>query len=753
MGYPPGGRGYRVRDIKTNHFYHTTNVVFDENIPYRPAHSVPSSPTDYSSLPFLPSVLKNSASKSFPPSSSSASNSGPELSASPIPAPSPSLEFSPPFHLEPPTASPPPAPSRLPPRSSSRERRPTEKGALQAKLIQAQKEHLQKVRERSRERSSERSASTLVLDDENPFANLCHNGVFDTTVSSVDSAYSAASLDVEEYLARDIDITCEAALLSVRSDARRNPRSPGYDLAIPPATYEEAMLRSDAHEWQKVVDAELAMLKSMGVYVDEELPAGRKAIGNRWVFEFKIPEDGSPPIYKGRLVAHGFSQIPFVDYGPTFAPVAKSVSVRVIAVYSAAQGWHLDCFDATRAFLWGDLSEVIFMRRPKGYSGGTQSGVWRLKKSLYGLKQASRVWYRLFRSVLERLGFVRSEFDHAVFIFRRSWNDDRVHCLLAIHVDDGIAGCNSKVFLTFIKGEIGKAFGIKDLGPVKTFLGVQFERNLVTRELWIHQEAYIDALLEEYGLVGCNPVSTPLDAIHPFGRPTDVYPDVPNLTQSFQRLLGSILFLQRFSRADISDAVLLLSHHCSKPLLRHYAAAKRLLRYLSGTRSLRLHYGGVDKDRALAGFTDADWAGDKLTRTSVSGFVWFLAGGPISWSSKSQTCVATSSTESEYVALTCAIQEGLWLRTSLSQLHIPTPSSLVISTDNEGARSLSENDSSHSKAKHIDIRYHFIRSHVESGTVSVVHTPGVSNPADILTKPLSRGKFVDGVQRLGFVVR
>jgi hypothetical protein len=152
-----------------------------------------------------------------------------------------------------------------------------------------------------------------------------------------------------------------------RSDVSRNPSSAGYDMAIPPANHREAMLRTDAKEWKRVEEKELGMMQNMGVYVDEMLPEGRKAIGNRWVFEYKIDPDGGPPIPEARLVAQGFSQIPFVDYDATFAPVAKSVSVLFVAVYASLNGWHLECFDATRAFLWGDLTRTIYMCYPPGY--------------------------------------------------------------------------------------------------------------------------------------------------------------------------------------------------------------------------------------------------------------------------------------------------------------------------------------------------------------------------------------------------
>ncbi len=333
-------------------------------------------------------------------------------------------------------------------------------------------------------------------------------------------------------------------------------------MTTPPANHCEAMLGSDVEEWKKVEDKELEILKSMGVYVDEKLSEGRKVIGNRWVFEFKLDADGGPPIHKARLVAQGFSQVPFVDYNTTFVPVAKSASVRFVAVHSALYSWHLECFDATRAFLWGYLTHTIYMRYPPGYTlpEGLR-GVWCLLKSLYGLKQASLIWYKLLQKVLELLGFICSKFDHAVFVYKHLWEGKEVHCLLAMHVDDSLAGCTSMDFLMFIKREIKKAFGI--LGPLRTFLGVQFECNLETCELWIHQEMFIDSLLLEYELTDCNAVKTPLDQDHPLGQSTDLHTPIDNLTHSFQRLVGSLLFLQTCSRPNISFAVLLLSQYCS----------------------------------------------------------------------------------------------------------------------------------------------------------------------------------------------
>ena len=198
------------------------------------------------------------------------------------------------------------------------------------------------------------------------------------------------------------------------------------------------------------------------------------------------------------------------------------------------------------------------MKYPQGYKG-MPGMVWRLLKSLYGLKQASLMWYKLFRSTLKKLGFTCSEFDHGLFIYCRHFNGQPTLCFLAIHVDDGLGTSDSSLFLTHLKSEIAKAFGIKDLGPVTSFIGFQFERNRATRELWIHQENYIDNLLDEHSLHDCNSISTPLDPNHPFSSADSIYPETPDLLKSYQRLIGSLLFLSICTRPDITFAVMALS--------------------------------------------------------------------------------------------------------------------------------------------------------------------------------------------------
>ena len=384
MGYPLSGRGYRVRSLSTNHSFDSGNVIFDENIPYHALHEVSSSPKDYSSLPFPVTVL-DTVTPTVPTSHDDMSTTGPS-SADTLPLP--------------PTEPSPSTSSLLVLRT---QRKLTATGQDYAETIAAAKAHLQKLRsnaERRRQLKDAQEHAALAAVGEEDIPSLCREGGLgdfpDSFGETDDFAAAVASLDVDDYLQQDADAIFETALLSLRSDTVRNPRSPGYDMTTPPANHREAMMRHGVEEWRKVEDKELQMLKSTGVYMDENLPEGRKAIGNRWVFEFKLDVDGGPPIYKARLVAQGFSQVPFVNYDATFASVAKSVSVRFVAVHSALHGWHLECFDATQAFLWGDLTRTIYMRYPPGYvSPEGLQGVWRLLKSLYGLKQASLIWYKL----------------------------------------------------------------------------------------------------------------------------------------------------------------------------------------------------------------------------------------------------------------------------------------------------------------------------------------------------------------------
>lgn len=706
MGYPPGVKVWRCRDAVTGTFFNSRDVIFDETLSNRPFPDSDNDDEDVTAAPVAPS----------PP-------------APPIP---------------PPATSPPHAAII---RRSGRIPVPTEKGQSLKNRIMADKTRLARQRELRSARINGIPPSTIDADvPAIPIVN---------TPAKMPTAPPPAAVDPEAIPVEDDEagfpqvlanlIAVEVACLSIRSDTRRNPLSAGYDLKIPPATFDEAMRRPDSDHWMAAMRKEMNLMSEMNVYELVALPPDRRAIGCRWVLEFKQDLKGGP-VFKARLVAQGFSQIAGVDFGRTFAPVARSSSIRIISAYAAKHDWELDVFDAKRAFLWGKLREDVYMKQPPGFERLDSNGsrlVAHLLSSLYGLKQAAFDWYELLREVLARLGFLRCEADYAVFVFNHVNGEGvRIICIIAWHVDDGLAGSNNRRFLDRTKAQIAERFGITDLGPVTKYLGVQFIRNRTSRELWMHQEEYIMYLLEEHGMTNCNPVSLPMDPSFPFGRTTDVFPFVDDLQTEYRKLVGELLYLAMYTRPDIALAVMRLAQYnvCAEP--KHYAAAKHVLRYLSGTMNTRTHYGGAGINSSLHGFSDSDWASCPEDRISISGYVWFFNGGPVSHSAKKQTTQALSSTEAEYMALTSAIQDGLWLQSFFTCLSIPLSLPMQLFADNAGAIALSKEAANHIRTKHIDLRYHFIRRHIECNTFLPIWISTHKNTADIFTKVLPRPAFI-----------
>jgi hypothetical protein len=300
MGYPPGQRGYRVRSIATHHFFTSGNVIFDENIPYDSLHSLPTVLNDYSFLPFLdhrPSIVPEAP--ELPPNPSNLdmddSNHLEHLVTPPClpPPPPPDLPITPALgrHLVVPPSMPHPVWTHS--QESSWTRKLTEKGRIFEQKIEAERDHLVKVRETAARRGGVGTGSAGGLgsnvgesdetgggsdEDDNLFIELCKSGEFE----GEETLAMAASLDADDYLQQDVDSLGEATLLSIRSNVRRNPQAEGYDMSILPATYWEAERQTDAEEWKKVTEKELGDLEMMGVYEDvsaEELPEGKKPIG------------------------------------------------------------------------------------------------------------------------------------------------------------------------------------------------------------------------------------------------------------------------------------------------------------------------------------------------------------------------------------------------------------------------------------------------------------------------------------------
>lgn len=335
-------------------------------------------------------------------------------------------------------------------------------------------------------------------------------------------------------------------------------------------------------EWYTVMATEIAALEANDTWYIVLLPAHQKQVGCKWIFKVKYQANGDMERYKARLVAKGFTQNEGVDYFETFAPVAKMTSFRTLIVVAAAKNWTVDQLDVTNAFLHGDLSEDVYMTLPPDYippadiqvQYPNQVLVCKLKKSIYGLKQASRQWFLKLYAALLMFGFVQSVSDHSLF----TYTSGSSIVTLLVYVDDMVLAGNSTSLLTQVKEFLSTQFKIKDLGTLKYFLGLELARSIAG--IYLNQRKYTLDLLKDVGLSSCTASLLPMEQNHHLLQPDDstTIPDI----SLYRRIIGRLIYLT-ISRPDISYSVHVLSQIMANPKTSHMQAAVKLLRYLKGT--------------------------------------------------------------------------------------------------------------------------------------------------------------------------
>ena len=418
-------------------------------------------------------------------------------------------------------------------------------------------------------------------------------------------------------------------------------------------TYAEARRRPDWPKWEDAIKKELRGLDESGTWRLVKRPPDANVVDSKWVLKIKKNAAGEIDKYKAQLVARGFTQIYGVDYYETYSPVARLASFRLLMAIAARNGWALDNFDFDQAFLNSILGEdeIIYLEQPPGYKRkDREQWVYRLLKSLYGLKQGSKNWYDALHKALLELGFTRSDADHGVF-FKRIGKDI---IILAIHVDDGMVTGNNVAHIKRFKEEINKKYKITDLGPVYSLLGIKVTRNLIEKTISLSQQAYIEAIITKFNFDDLKPCATPMDPSAPLSKtqsPTKL-DDISKMRNiPYREAVGSLMYAAMGTRPDIAFATSTVAQYCENPGWKHWEAVKRIFRYLLGTKKLELTYGG--EDRGLVGYVDTDGASQDHRR-AISGFVFMVDGGAVSWSSKKQELVTLSTTEAEYVAATHA---------------------------------------------------------------------------------------------------
>ena len=322
--------------------------------------------------------------------------------------------------------------------------------------------------------------------------------------------------------------------------------------------------------------------------------------------------------------------------------------------------------------------------------------------------------------------------------------------VIALYVDDLLMFANCIKELEELKEHLKERFDMKDLSDAHYCLGIQILRDRSKKQVRINQSKYIEDILNRFKMQDCNPILTPMDPgakLSTEMSPKDDQNEIERMKKvPYQNAIRSLMYTMLGTRPDIAFAVGAVSRYSSNPGEGHWKAVKRILRYLKGTITYELTYGEA---ATLQGYTDADWAGAIDDRHSTSGYVFKLSGGAITWSSKKQATVALSSTEAEYMGLCQATKEATWIKRLLIKLeHHQANDSVNIYCDNQGVIALAKNAVHHTRTKHIDVQYHFIREKVQKNEIKILYCGTEDMVADIFTKGLGKDKhnrFRDGL--------
>ncbi|WJZ84247.1 hypothetical protein VitviT2T_003860 [Vitis vinifera] len=366
--------------------------------------------------------------------------------------------------------------------------------------------------------------------------------------------------------------------------------------------------------------------------------------------------------------------------------------------------------------------------------------VYRLRKSLYGLKQSPRAWFEWFTKVVKGYGFVQCQSDHTLFV--KHFPEGKL-AIIIVYVDDIILTGDHEEKIDLLKKLLTKEFEIKDLGTLKYFLGMEIARS--KKGIAVSQRKYILDLLNETGMLGCKPAETPMDTTVKLEESDG---SAPVDKGRYQRLVGKLIYLSH-TRPDIGFSVSVVSQFMNNPTEKHMTAVIRILRYLKMTPGKGLFFQRTTK-KEIEIFSDADWAGSVTDRRSTSGYCSFVWGNLVTWRSKKQSVVARSSAEAEFHAMAQGICEGIWLNRLLEELRVPLKHPMVLYCDNQAAISIAKNPVHHDRTKHVEIDRHFIKEKIE-GVFKVSYTPTNCQTADILTKALARVNFEDLTEKLGMI--
>ncbi|RVW37281.1 Retrovirus-related Pol polyprotein from transposon TNT 1-94 [Vitis vinifera] len=462
--------------------------------------------------------------------------------------------------------------------------------------------------------------------------------------------------------------------------------------------------------WKAAMNEEMKSLQKNESWELVECPPGKKPVGCRWIYTVKYKVDGSIERFKARLVAKGNTQTYGIDYTETFAPVAKINTVRVLLSLAANLDWPLQQFNVKNVFLHGELSEEVYMDLPPGCMVPKKQcqKVCKLKKSLYGLKQSPRAWFGRFTKSMRAFGYRQSNSDHTLFLKKQH---GKITTLI-VYVDDMVVTGNDPEERKALQNYLSREFEMKDLGPLKYFLGIEVSRS--SEGIFLSQRKYALDLLQETGMSGCQPVNTPIE-----------------------------------KRPNLAYALSVVSQYMHNPGEQHMNVVMHILRYLKNAPGKGILFAKNVDHQSIEVYTNADWAGAVDDRRSTSGYFTFVGGNLVTWKSKKQNVVARSSAEAEFRGMALGLCEALWLRLLLQDLGYLSRQPIRLFCDNKAACDIAHNPVQHDRTKHVEVDRFFIKEKLDDKIVELPKIRSEDQLADILTKAVSSQVFSKFLDKLG----
>ncbi|CAI7866763.1 unnamed protein product [Closterium sp. NIES-53] len=518
---------------------------------------------------------------------------------------------------------------------------------------------------------------------------------------SVGGEYALGTNVLED---RQEDLECFAGasphLVSMLHAPEGDPDAPDIPT---PRSYAEAIEGPYSSQWQAAMDAEMASWNSTGTYVDKVPPPGANIVSGMWIFRVKRPP-GSPPAFKARYVARGFSQQQGVEFFQTFSPTPKMTTLRVLLHVAAQRDYQLHSLDFSTAFLQGSLHEEIWLRHLPGFTGSFPAGTqWSLRRPVYGLRQAPREWHDTRRTTLAALGFAPSTADPSL-------------------LDELVFATADTEALAHVKSELQKRHTCSDLGELTSYLGLRITWDRAQRTITLTQSHMVQQVLQRFGFTYSSPQSTPLPTGHSLSAPPSdesVEPSGP-----YPELVGCLMYLMTCTRPDLAYPLSLLARYVAPGRHRkvHWDAAKRVLRYLCSTSGMGLVLGGRARV-VLTGHADASWVDDLATQRLSQGYTFSLGSGSVSWRSTRSSSVLSSSCEAEIYAGAMAAQELRRLTYLLTDLGEAPRSPPVLYVDNKAMLALCQEHRLEHRTKHIALRYFLARELQQRGQLRLATWP------------------------------